>query len=61
LTRDTARSYHDATLPAEPAKTAHFCSMRGPKSCSMRISQDLRAEFRASGAEVYRVTRSPAG
>ncbi|HET7488502.1 MAG TPA: phosphomethylpyrimidine synthase ThiC [Acidimicrobiales bacterium] len=39
---DTARSYHDATLPAEPAKTAHFCSMCGPKFCSMRISQDVR-------------------
>ena len=39
----TARSYHDATLPAEPAKTAHFCSMCGPKFCSMRISQDVRA------------------
>jgi len=33
---ETARSYHDATLPAEPAKTAHFCSMCGPKFCSMR-------------------------
>jgi phosphomethylpyrimidine synthase len=39
---DTARSYHDATLPAEPAKTAHFCSMCGPKFCSMRITQDVR-------------------
>ena len=39
----TARSYHDATLPAEPAKTAHFCSMCGPKFCSMRISHDIRA------------------
>ncbi|HUY22004.1 MAG TPA: phosphomethylpyrimidine synthase ThiC [Acidimicrobiales bacterium] len=39
----TARSYHDATLPAEPAKTAHFCSMCGPKFCSMRISHDVRA------------------
>ncbi|MHB8467919.1 MAG: phosphomethylpyrimidine synthase ThiC [Acidimicrobiales bacterium] len=39
---DTARSYHDETLPAEPAKTAHFCSMCGPKFCSMRISQDIR-------------------
>jgi phosphomethylpyrimidine synthase len=39
---DTARSYHDQTLPAEPAKTAHFCSMCGPKFCSMRISQDVR-------------------
>ena len=38
----TARAYHDETLPAEPAKTAHFCSMCGPKFCSMRISHDLR-------------------
>jgi phosphomethylpyrimidine synthase len=43
LDPDTARSYHDATLPAEPAKTAHFCSMCGPKFCSMRISADVRA------------------
>ena len=43
----TARAYHDATLPAEPAKTAHFCSMCGPKFCSMRISQDVR-EYAAS-------------
>ena len=40
---DTARSYHDSTLPAEAAKTAHFCSMCGPKFCSMRISADVRA------------------
>ncbi|KAK9800197.1 hypothetical protein WJX73_007809 [Symbiochloris irregularis] len=38
----TARLYHDATLPREPAKTAHFCSMCGPKFCSMQISQELR-------------------
>ena len=44
---DTARAYHDETLPAEPAKTAHFCSMCGPKFCSMRISQDVR-EYAAS-------------
>ncbi|MCL4319112.1 MAG: phosphomethylpyrimidine synthase ThiC [Firmicutes bacterium] len=39
----TAIAYHDETLPAEPAKTAHFCSMCGPKFCSMRISQDIRS------------------
>lgn len=39
----TARSYHDATLPQEPAKTAHFCSMCGPKFCSMNISQEIQA------------------
>ncbi len=43
LDPDTARSYHDETLPAEPAKTAHFCAMCGPKFCSMRISADVRA------------------
>ncbi|MHA3836511.1 phosphomethylpyrimidine synthase ThiC [Terrabacter sp. AAH1] len=42
LDPDTARAFHDETLPAEPAKTAHFCSMCGPKFCSMRISQDVR-------------------
>ena len=46
---DTARSYHDETLPAAPAKTAHFCSMCGPKFCSMRISQDVRAYAAANG------------
>jgi phosphomethylpyrimidine synthase len=39
---DTAVRYHDATLPAEGAKTAHFCSMCGPNFCSMRITQDVR-------------------
>ncbi len=38
----TARDFHDETLPAAPAKTAHFCSMCGPHFCSMRISQDVR-------------------
>ncbi|WP_112247803.1 phosphomethylpyrimidine synthase ThiC [Kribbella monticola] len=42
LDPDTARSYHDETLPAEQAKTAHFCSMCGPKFCSMRITADIR-------------------
>jgi phosphomethylpyrimidine synthase len=45
----TARRYHDATLPAEPAKTAHFCSMCGPKFCSMRISHDVRALAESEG------------
>ncbi|MFN2608324.1 MAG: phosphomethylpyrimidine synthase ThiC [Acidimicrobiales bacterium] len=49
LDPDTARAYHDETLPAEPAKTAHFCSMCGPKFCSMRISQDVREYARAHG------------
>lgn len=42
LDPDTAREFHDETLPAEPAKTAHFCSMCGPKFCSMKITQDVR-------------------
>ncbi|RVW06598.1 phosphomethylpyrimidine synthase ThiC [Rhodococcus spongiicola] len=42
LDPDTAREFHDETLPAEPAKSAHFCSMCGPKFCSMRISADVR-------------------
>jgi len=42
LDPERARSYHDETLPAEGAKTAHFCSMCGPKFCSMKISHDIR-------------------
>ena len=60
----TARAYHDETLPAPGAKVAHFCSMCGPKFCSMRISHDIRAEaeaglrekakeFREAGGELY--------
>ncbi len=49
LDPDTAREFHDETLPAEPAKTAHFCSMCGPKFCSMRITQDIR-DYAASTA-----------
>ncbi|GAA2080657.1 phosphomethylpyrimidine synthase ThiC [Aeromicrobium halocynthiae] len=60
----TAESFHDETLPAEASKTAHFCSMCGPKFCSMRISQDVRdyvatgmaeksAQFVEMGASVY--------
>ncbi|NYV77044.1 phosphomethylpyrimidine synthase ThiC [Streptomyces sp. UH6] len=45
LDPDTAREFHDETLPAEPAKTAHFCSMCGPKFCSMRISRDINERF----------------
>jgi phosphomethylpyrimidine synthase len=61
LDPETARAYHDETLPAAPAKTAHFCSMCGPKFCSMKISHELRAtglrakstEFRDTGGKVY--------
>ncbi len=42
LDPDTAREMHDETLPAEGAKHAHFCSMCGPKFCSMKITQDVR-------------------
>ncbi|MDB5694863.1 MAG: phosphomethylpyrimidine synthase [Sphingomonas bacterium] len=42
LDPDTAENYHDQTLPAEGAKTAHFCSMCGPKFCSMKITQEVR-------------------
>jgi phosphomethylpyrimidine synthase len=46
LDPDTAEQYHDQTLPAEGAKTAHFCSMCGPKFCSMKITAEVR-EFAA--------------
>lgn len=49
LDPDRAREYHDETLPAESAKTAHFCSMCGPKFCSMKISQELRAYAEQAG------------
>ena len=49
LDPDTAREYHDATLPKDAHKVAHFCSMCGPKFCSMKITQDLRDEVLAMG------------
>jgi phosphomethylpyrimidine synthase len=59
----TARAFHDETLPAEGAKVAHFCSMCGPKVCSMKSTQDVRdyaaameataAEFRERGGDLY--------
>ncbi len=52
LDPDTARSYHDETLPKESAKVAHFCSMCGPKFCSMKISQDVRKYAKENGYEV---------
>jgi len=65
LDPETAQKFHDQTLPADGAKLAHFCSMCGPKFCSMKISQEVRdfaatgmaeksAEFMAQGAEIYR-------
>ncbi len=52
LDPDTARAYHDATLPKESAKVAHFCSMCGPKFCSMKITQDVRDYAAANGYQV---------
>jgi len=49
LDPETAIAYHDATLPTEDAKTSHFCSMCGPKFCSMRISEDVRQYAAAQG------------
>ncbi|MCT1525170.1 phosphomethylpyrimidine synthase ThiC [Sphingobacterium hotanense] len=64
LDPDTAREYHDETLPAEGAKIAHFCSMCGPKFCSMKITQEIREateqgmleksqDFIEAGKEIY--------
>jgi phosphomethylpyrimidine synthase len=52
LDPERAREYHDATLPQDSAKTAHFCSMCGPQFCSMRITEDVRryAEEQGLGA-----------
>ena len=72
LDPERARAYHDATLPAEAAKTAHFCSMCGPQFCSMKISHELRSEtvmagleakaqeFRNSGSALYHPSPAPA-
>jgi phosphomethylpyrimidine synthase len=51
LDPDTARDFHDETLPAQGAKVAHFCSMCGPKFCAMKITQDVREYARAQGLE----------
>ncbi|WP_240463655.1 phosphomethylpyrimidine synthase ThiC [Paenibacillus apiarius] len=51
LDPERAMEYHDETLPAEGAKSAHFCSMCGPKFCSMRITQDIREYAREHGLE----------
>jgi phosphomethylpyrimidine synthase len=66
LDPETARAYHDETLPKEGHKVAHFCSMCGPKFCSMKISQEVRDaaaaqqgmqqkadEFRDLGSQIY--------
>ena len=51
LDPETARDFHDQTLPKQAHKVAHFCSMCGPKFCSMRISHDIRAEAQKEGME----------
>jgi len=51
LDPQTALAYHDETLPAEGAKIAHFCSMCGPKFCSMKITQDVREYAATLGME----------
>jgi phosphomethylpyrimidine synthase len=58
LDPDTAEQFHDQTLPAEGAKTAHFCSMCGPTFCSMKITQEVR-EF--ARLQEQNATLSPAG
>jgi len=71
LDPETAEKFHDQTLPAEGAKLAHFCSMCGPKFCSMKISQEVREyaqkgmderseAFLKEGAEIYKVVEGKA-
>lgn len=55
LDPERAMEYHDETLPAEGAKTAHFCSMCGPKFCSMRISHDIREMAQGQNLELKAV------
>ena len=57
----TARAYHDETLPADGAKVAHFCSMCGPKFCSMEITQQIRDLADAQGVTVDEAVGSRAG
>ena len=52
LDSDTARSYHDETLPKDSAKVAHFCSMCGPKFCSMKITQEVREYAAEHGTDI---------
>jgi phosphomethylpyrimidine synthase len=57
LDPERAMEYHDETLPAEGAKTAHFCSMCGPKFCSMRISHDIRNKTNEELVEATTITK----
>ncbi len=59
LDPDTAEQYHDQTLPAEGAKTAHFCSMCGPKFCSMKITQEVRDFAAKQNSESYLAATAP--
>lgn len=61
LDPETARKYHDETLPKEAHKTAHFCSMCGPKFCSMKISQDIRDAARGQNDAGTSLTEAEAG
>ena len=61
LDPETARKYHDETLPKEAHKTAHFCSMCGPKFCSMKISQDIRRDAMAQNDAGASLTEAEAG
>ena len=56
LDPDKAREFHDATLPADGAKAAHFCSMCGPKFCSMEITQQVRDLAAKQGSSVEEVS-----
>jgi phosphomethylpyrimidine synthase len=58
LDPERAMAYHDETLPAEAAKSAHFCSMCGPKFCSMRITQDIREYAEQNGLETQEAIES---
>jgi phosphomethylpyrimidine synthase len=61
LDPDTAEKFHDETLPAEGAKLAHFCSMCGPKFCSMKISQEVAEAARAGGFTIAAAEAGMAG
>ena len=59
LDPDTARQYHDETLPKDAHKTAHFCSMCGPKFCSMKITQEVRDFAAKQNSDSYLAATVP--
>ena len=61
LDSETARKFHDETLPKDAHKTAHFCSMCGPKFCSMKISQEVRDAARAQNHVALNPAEAEAG